>query len=70
MRRFGCCFVALFAILAAPHLARAGDADEPTIVIRVKSIGTVLSNLKLLATLVGQEQAATDIQGLINAMAG
>jgi hypothetical protein len=69
MRRFGICFVALFAILAAPHLARAGD-DEPAVVLRVKSLGTVLQNLKMLASLVGQEQAATDIQALINAKAG
>jgi hypothetical protein len=70
MRRVAGCFLVLVAILAAPHLARAGGADEPSVVIRIKSVDTVLQNLKLIATLVGQEQAATDILGLINAKAG
>ncbi len=75
MRRTWFCglvVVGLLAMAAAPA-ARAGDkpaADEPTVVIRVKSLDTVLQNLKLLATLLGREEAAQDIQGLIKAKVG
>ncbi len=58
------------AAAAAP--ARAGDkpANEPTVVIRVKSLDTVLQNLKLIATVLGREQAADDIRALIQAKVG
>jgi len=69
MRRFGWSALVLIGILAAPHFARAGD-DAPAVVLRVKSLDTVLKNLKLLAALVGQEQAAADIQGLIDKKTG
>jgi hypothetical protein len=68
----GVVMIGLSALAAAP-VARAGDkvaADEPTVVIRVKSLDTVLQNFKVLASLLGREQAADDIQALIKAKVG
>ena len=73
MRRIGCCGLLLVGLLVAVPPLRADDkpaADEPAVVIRVKSLDTVLANLKLLATVVGREQNALDLQGLIKAKVG
>jgi hypothetical protein len=71
MRRIWTCGFLLLALPMLTPSARAGDkTDEPTVVIRVKSLDTVLQNLKLLATLLGREQAAQDIQALIKAKVG
>jgi hypothetical protein len=72
MRRIACCGLIMLGLLALAPSLRADDkpADEPGIVIRVKSLDTVLANLKLLATVIGREQNALDIQGLIKAKVG
>jgi hypothetical protein len=73
MRPMWCCSLVLVGLLTAAPAVRAGDkpaTDEPAVVIRVKSLDTVLENLKLLATVVGREQSALDIQGLIKAKVG
>ena len=60
----------VLGLLALAPAARAGGnaaAQQPTVVIRVKSLDTVLQNFKVLATLIGREQAALDIQALIKA---
>jgi hypothetical protein len=73
MRRTLSCGLVLVGLLAAVpgvHSGKKPAADEPTVVIRVKSLDTVLQNLKLLSTLLGREKAAEDIQGLIKAKVG
>src|SRR5438067_297303 len=76
MRRMWCpgvCFGLLAALaLALAPAARAGDkpADEPTVVIRVKSLDAVLNDLKVLATLLGREQDAQKVQDLVRATVG
>jgi hypothetical protein len=67
------CSLVVVGLVAAAPAARAGEKPvtvEPGVVVRVKSLDTVLQNLKLLATLLGREQAALDIQGLIKAKVG
>jgi hypothetical protein len=72
MRRMWCCALLLGGLLVATPVARAGGkpADEPTVVIRVNSLDTMLKDLKVLATLLGREKAAQDIQDLIKAKVG
>jgi hypothetical protein len=61
----------VIGLLAAVPAARAGDkAAEPTVVIRVNSLNTVLKDLKVLATLLGREKEAQSIQDLIKAKVG
>lgn len=64
----------LLAILCVlPTAAQAGQnpaADEPTVVVRVKSIETVLRNFKLLARLAGREEAGNQVEGLFQAKVG
>jgi hypothetical protein len=70
-----CCGLVLVGLLAGAQAVQAGDktkpaGDEPTVVVRVKSLDTVLQNVKLLTALIGREQAAGDIEGLIRAKVG
>jgi hypothetical protein len=70
MRRILCPLVVIGLVAAVPA-ARAGDkAAEPTVVIRVNSLNTVLKDLKVLATLLGREKEAQSIQDLIKAKVG
>jgi hypothetical protein len=61
----------VFVWFAAPAL-QAGEkaADTPTVVVRVKSVNALLQNLNLVVRLVGQENAANEIEGLIKAKIG
>jgi hypothetical protein len=68
MRRIWSCGLVFVALLALAPSVRA--QDEPSVVIRVKSLDTVLQNLELLAGLVGREQAGQSIQDLIKAKVG
>lgn len=60
----------LFALSAAR--AHAGDkaANAPSVVIRVQSLNALLQNLNLVVRLVGQEQAANQIEGLVKSKIG
>jgi hypothetical protein len=60
-----------FIVLAAPSV-RAGDkpADTPTVVVRVKSLDALLKNLNLVVRLVGQEEVAQQIEGLVKSKIG
>jgi hypothetical protein len=64
------CGLVVVGLMAAVPARTLAQADEPSVVIRVKSLDTVLQNLKLLASIVGREDAAQDIQGLIKAKVG
>jgi hypothetical protein len=72
MRRI---WLAVFCVpllfLLAPE-ARGGDkaADTPTVVVRVKSLDALLQNLNLVVKLVGQEEAAHQIEGLVKSRIG
>ena len=60
-------------LVALPVAARAGEkasADEPTVVVRVQSLDTVLRNVKLLVSLAGREEAAEQIEALVKAKVG
>jgi hypothetical protein len=64
MFRIKWCVLVLIGLLPLPT-ARAGDkpaADEPAVVVRVKSLDAVLQNSKLLATLIGRESFAQSIE--------
>src|SRR5438876_588597 len=72
MRRAWVCVVGLpVALLMAPG-ARAQEkaADTPTVVVRVASLNALLQNLNLVVKLVGQEEAANQIEGLIKGKIG
>lgn len=72
MRRFWLMPFALILLsFAAPSL-QAGEkaADAPTAVVRVKSLNVLLHNVNLVVRLVGQEEAASQIEGLIKAKIG
>jgi len=58
-------------VLLAPAV-RSGEkpADAPTVVVRVKSINALLQNLNLVVKLVGQEEAAQQIEGLVKSKIG
>src|SRR5262249_3443002 len=62
--------VGLLLPVAAPAARAGGKADDPTVVIRVNSLDTLLKDLKVLATLINQDKAAQDIQDLLKAKAG
>jgi hypothetical protein len=63
--------LASLAFLVVPFV-RAGDktADAPTIVVRIKSLDTLRQNLQLVVKLVGQAEAANQIEGLIKSRIG
>ncbi|MCI0640560.1 MAG: hypothetical protein L0Y72_06455 [Gemmataceae bacterium] len=56
-------------ILSLPAVARAGD-QQPTLVVRVGSIDALLGNIKALVKLAGQEEAARNIEALIQSKIG
>ena len=60
----------LFVVTIAT--VRAGDKtdDVPSVVVRVKSLNALLQNLNLVVKLVGQEEAANQIEGLIKSKIG
>src|SRR5947208_1318971 len=72
MRRTWLAVFALPIVLLLAPAVRAGDktADTPTVVIRVKSLNVLLDNLNLVVRLVGQEEAAQQIEGLVKSKIG
>lgn len=70
MRRI--CLLVVGALLLATPAIRAGgkQADAPSVVVRVSSINALLKNLTLVVKLVGQEDAAQQIEGLIKSKIG
>src|SRR6266850_786593 len=68
MRRFGLAALFVpFLLVAAPAL-HAGEA--PAVVVRVKSLDVLVQNVNLVVRLVGQEEYAKQIEGLIKSKIG
>lgn len=68
MRRFGLAALCVpFLLVAAPAL-QAGEA--PAVVVRVKSLDVLVQNVNLVVRLVGQDNAAKQIEGLIKSKIG
>jgi hypothetical protein len=68
MRRI--CLAGLcFAFFSLSPIARAGE-QAPSVVVRVKSLQALLQNLNLVVKLIGQEEAANQIEGLIKSKIG
>ena len=63
-------FMALVVLLAPAVRAGEKAAETPTVVVRVKSLNALLDNLNLVVKLVGQEEAAHQIEGLIKSKIG
>src|SRR5262245_20814914 len=53
---------------AAPRVA--AQTKPPTIVFRVRSLDTVVENVKLLVSLAGREEVANQVEGLIKTKVG
>src|SRR5262245_44939447 len=64
MRRNIVCFALVFAALGSAHRITAA---EPTVVVQLKSIDGLLADVKYAAKLVGQENAAEQLDGIISA---
>src|SRR6266480_3807260 len=62
--------VPLFCLLAPSVNAGDKTADMPTVVVRVKSLDALLQNLQLVVELVGQKDAAQQIEGLVKSKIG
>src|SRR5579864_1395920 len=63
---------ALLILLAIPNGARVQDnkSTPPTIVVRIRSVDTVIENVKLLVSLAGRDNIAQQIEGLIKTKVG
>ncbi len=72
MRRAWLCLLCLpvLFLMAPAACAQAKAADTPTIVVRVASLNGLLQNLNLVVKLVGQEEAAHQIEGLVKSKIG
>jgi hypothetical protein len=60
---------ALLLVFALPVRA-GGPAAPPTFIVRVRSLDTLVENVKLLVTLAGQPEIANQVEGLIKAKIG
>jgi hypothetical protein len=63
---------ALLGLLVVPMAARADEAkpETPMLVLRLRSIDTLIDNGKLLARLAGKEDLGNQVEGLIKARLG
>lgn len=62
--------LAIVGLMFASAVARAQDANAPTVVVRVRSLDTVIDNIKLVVALAGKENVAEQIEGLIKTKIG
>ena len=60
----------LILVALAPLALQAGEANKPAVVVRVRSLDTLVDNAKLLITLAGHEEIAKQVEGLIKAKIG
>jgi hypothetical protein len=72
MRKKWLAVLILPCLLVSAPAARAGEkaAEAPTIVVRFESLNALLQNLNLVVRLVGQEEAANQIEGLVKSKIG
>jgi hypothetical protein len=70
LRRWFAGFV-LGLLVLAPITARAQEKEvPPTLRVQVRSLDTVIDNLKLLVSLAGREEIAKQVEGLIKTKIG
>ena len=69
LKRFIGCTALLLLMLAGAVPVQAQDAP-PTLLVQVRSLETVLENIKLLVALSGRENIANQVEGLIKAKIG
>jgi hypothetical protein len=65
--------VALLGLVALPGAARPADDKKPAapgIVLRVQSLDELMNNFRYLAALVGREEEAKQLEGILQAKAG
>jgi hypothetical protein len=65
--------VALLGLMAWPTSARPADEKAPAtpaIVLRLQSLDELMSNFRYLATLIGREEEAKQLEGILQAKAG
>jgi hypothetical protein len=64
--------VSFVCLLALPQLATAQEkkGGPPTVVVRVRSVDTVIDNVKLVVSLAGRDNIAQQIEGLIKTKIG
>jgi hypothetical protein len=62
-------FVCLLA-LPQPAISQEKASGPPTIVVRVRSVDTVIDNVKLVVSLAGRDNIAQQIEGLIKTKVG
>ena len=63
-------FLPLIVLLAPTVHAGEKPAEMPSVVVRVKSLNALLQNLNLVVKLVGQEEAANQIEALVKSRIG
>ncbi len=65
-------FLALIALPILPSLARSaeGAPKKPTVIVRLSSIDDLLADVKYLATTVGHEEEAKQLDGIIKSKIG
>lgn len=66
-------FVVVLGLIAAPapsRVAAAEDAAEPSLIVRIRSIDSLMADAKYLTALVGEENQAKQIEGLIKSKIG
>ena len=63
-------FVALLGLVACPAPARPADAEktQPTFVLRIKSINDLLSDVKYVAKMAGQEDKVQQADGMLSTL--
>ncbi len=68
-KRWYSCWAVSFLVLV-PTALRAQDAKSPTVTVRVRSVDTVVENIKLVVELAGRGNIAQQIEGLIKTKIG
>src|SRR5688572_18728584 len=70
VRNWACWALVVAGVTVAPVRAQDAKPAAPTIAVRVKSIDGLLADVQYLAGLVGQEEQAKQLQGILEGMAG
>jgi len=70
MRRIWPIALLLPVLFLVASAARAGEKATPAVVVRVQSLDALMKNINLVVKLVGQEEAARQIEGLVKSKVG
>jgi hypothetical protein len=69
-RLLSCLALVGLVALPAPTPLKAAESATPSLVVRIKSIDTLIADIKTLATLGGAEEQAKQIDGILKAKIG